>query len=415
MARIFISYRREDSGASAGRLHDRLREHFGRDNVFMDVDTIEPGLDFIEVIERTVASCDVLIALIGRQWLVLTDADGQRQLDHPEDFVRREIATALQRNIRVIPALIQDTPMPRATQLPENLQPLARRNSLELSDMHFHRDVDALIVVLDRVLGTAPSHASPAGASGTTTSLLGHGHGVAEVTEGVARQEETFATRLMRHLTNRRTLVGTSIVAVMIIGGVYLSGRIPQIALLRDVPIGCIADECSLTSAQVREIQQALCLDVINGVFDNDSRAALGEYRAGLTSRSADRRERNAPLSVAEGERLQSLGPCQSSGFLSAFERARLHESFREVSIGGDQIELRVERLQAWVKRLMGDQAPTLRGSIPTLEVRQAIESKRQGLGITTGAKDSNTAELWRRVRAGRNKDCVQNYSANNE
>ena len=82
MARIFISYRREDGSASAGRLHDRLREHFGRDNVFMDVDTIEPGLDFIEVIERTVGSCDVLIALIGRQWLVLTDADGQRRIDN---------------------------------------------------------------------------------------------------------------------------------------------------------------------------------------------------------------------------------------------------------------------------------------------------------------------------------------------
>jgi hypothetical protein len=106
MSRIFISYRREDSGASAGRLHDRLREHFGRDNVFMDIDTIEPGLDFTDVIERTVASCDVLIALIGRQWLTSTDAAGQRRLDNPEDFVRLEIAAALKRNIRVIPALV---------------------------------------------------------------------------------------------------------------------------------------------------------------------------------------------------------------------------------------------------------------------------------------------------------------------
>jgi hypothetical protein len=163
MARIFISYRREDSGASAGRLHDRLREHFGRDNVFMDIDTIEPGLDFTEVIERTVASCDVLIALIGRQWLTSTDAAGQRRLDDPEDFVRREIATALRRDIRVIPVLIQDTAMPRAANLPDDLQPLTRRNALDLSDTHFHRDVDELIVVLDRVLGVTPSPAAPAG------------------------------------------------------------------------------------------------------------------------------------------------------------------------------------------------------------------------------------------------------------
>jgi hypothetical protein len=148
---IFISYRsyrREEGGASAGRLHDRLSEHFGRDNVFIDIDTIEPVLGFVDVIERTVASCDVLIALIRRQWLTSTDAAGQRRLDNPEDFVRQEIAMALRRNIRVIPALIQDTPMPRTTDLPENLKTLTWRNALEISDTHFHRDVDQLIVVL---------------------------------------------------------------------------------------------------------------------------------------------------------------------------------------------------------------------------------------------------------------------------
>jgi uncharacterized membrane protein YtjA (UPF0391 family) len=155
MARIFISYRREEGGAAAGRLHDRLSEHFGRDNVFIDIDTIEPGLDFVDVIERTVASCDVLIALIERQWLTSTDAAGQRRLDNPEGFVRQEIAMALRRNIRVIPALIQDTPMPRTTDLPEDLKTLTRRNALEISDTHFHRDVDRLIVVLDRVLRPA--------------------------------------------------------------------------------------------------------------------------------------------------------------------------------------------------------------------------------------------------------------------
>ena len=156
MTRIFISYRRADSGASAGRLHDRLREHFGPDTVFMDIDAIEPGLDFTEVIKHAVASCDVLIALIGRQWLTSTDAAGRQQLEDPEDLVRREIATALRRNIRVIPVLIQDTPMPPAANLPDDLQPLTRRNAVELSDTHFHRDVNQLIVVLDRVLGSAP-------------------------------------------------------------------------------------------------------------------------------------------------------------------------------------------------------------------------------------------------------------------
>ena len=167
MARIFISYRREEASASAGRLHDRLREHFGRQNVFMDVDSIDPGIDFIEVIERTVGSCDVLIAFIGRQWLTIIEADGHRRIDNPEDFVRHEIATALKRNIRVIPVLIQGTSMPRAVELPDDLQPLTRRHALDLSDQHFHRDVNSLIEMLDQVLGLTPPPASQPGASST--------------------------------------------------------------------------------------------------------------------------------------------------------------------------------------------------------------------------------------------------------
>jgi hypothetical protein len=136
----------------------------------MDVDSIEPGLDFIEIIERTVGSCDVLIALIGRQWLTSTDAAGQRRLDNPEDFVRQEIATALKRNIRVIPALLQNTRMPRTEELPEVLKPLTRRNALELNDAHFHRDVDGLIETLDRVLGMTRSPSSQAGPTRTATA-----------------------------------------------------------------------------------------------------------------------------------------------------------------------------------------------------------------------------------------------------
>ena len=84
MARIFISYRRDDSGGWAGRLYDRLSQHFGRENVFMDIDTIEPGLDFVAVIEQAVGSCDALVALIGRQWLTITDA-----LDGGGSIIRR--------------------------------------------------------------------------------------------------------------------------------------------------------------------------------------------------------------------------------------------------------------------------------------------------------------------------------------
>jgi tetratricopeptide (TPR) repeat protein len=159
MARIFISYRREDSGGWAGRLYDRLSQHFGDEHVFMDIDAIEPGLDFVEVIQQAVLSCDVLIALIGRQWLKVTDATGQPRLAHPEDFVRLEIATALERNIRVIPVLVQDAPMPRSADLPDDLKSLSRRNALEISATRFHSDVDRLITVLDSVLSGATPQA----------------------------------------------------------------------------------------------------------------------------------------------------------------------------------------------------------------------------------------------------------------
>src|ERR1043166_4935681 len=93
--KIFISYRRDDSEGVAGRLFDRLATQFGREQIFMDVDAIAPGEDFIDVIERAVTSCDVLIAVIGRGWLEARDQDGRRRIDNPEDFVRVEIVAAL--------------------------------------------------------------------------------------------------------------------------------------------------------------------------------------------------------------------------------------------------------------------------------------------------------------------------------
>jgi TIR domain len=167
VSRIFISYRRDDSGVWAGRLYDRLSQRFGRENAFMNIDTIDPGLDFVEVIQEAVGSCDALIAVIGRQWLTSTDAVGQRRLDNPEDFVRVEITAALKRNIRMIPVLVQGAPMPRSTDQPGVLQSLSRRNALGISETRFHSDVDRLIEVLEPVLraievtATQPTSESP--------------------------------------------------------------------------------------------------------------------------------------------------------------------------------------------------------------------------------------------------------------
>ena len=94
MPKIFISYRRGDSAGHTGRLYDRLADHFGQDQVFMDVDTIRPGLDFVEVVQQAVADSDGLIAVIGKDWLTASDATGGRRLDQPNDMVKLEIAAA---------------------------------------------------------------------------------------------------------------------------------------------------------------------------------------------------------------------------------------------------------------------------------------------------------------------------------
>ena len=122
---IFINYRREESRWSARILRDRLCRAFDPKQIFMDIDAIALGEDFVEVIETTVAKCDVLIAVIGKNWLTSKDDQGHRRLDNPEDFVRMEIGAALKRKIRVIPVLVDGALMPRSTDLPEDLKPLS--------------------------------------------------------------------------------------------------------------------------------------------------------------------------------------------------------------------------------------------------------------------------------------------------
>ena len=150
--RIFMSYRREETAYSAAWLFDRLVGHFGRNQVFKDVDSIELGEDFVEVITTAVGACDVLLALIGHQWLTMTGQDGQRRLDDPHDFVRLEIEAALTRNVRVIPILVAGAQMPRAEELPASLAKLARRQALELSPTRFDSDTERLLRVLDRTI-----------------------------------------------------------------------------------------------------------------------------------------------------------------------------------------------------------------------------------------------------------------------
>jgi len=179
-AKVFISYRRDDSAGEAGRIQDRLEREFGHDLLFMDVDAIPLGMNFVRVLHEEVANCGVLLAVIGPNWLDLRDVNGNRRLDDPNDFVRIEIAAALQRDIPVIPILLDGAKLPKAAQLPEDLEALALRQDLNVRHTSFQNDLDRLIRQLKARLGQAAAPPAPPLPS----------EGRRKIEEGEARQRE---------------------------------------------------------------------------------------------------------------------------------------------------------------------------------------------------------------------------------
>jgi hypothetical protein len=150
-SRIFISYRHADSSAYAGRLYDRLKDRYGDERIFRDLE-MDVGIDFVERIDDTVGSCAAMVVVIGPGWLDARDAAGDRRLEDPDDYVRVEISGALRRSIRVIPVLVGEATMPGKNELPDVLRGLARRNALELSDSRWDYDVGRLMEAVDRAL-----------------------------------------------------------------------------------------------------------------------------------------------------------------------------------------------------------------------------------------------------------------------
>jgi negative regulator of sigma E activity len=164
MSSIFISYRREDSQALAGRLFDRLAARYGKDRVFRDIDAIDPGSRFSEVIKLRIAGCKALIAIIGKDWLDAKDDRARRRLDLPDDFVRAEIAEALAQNKLVIPVLVEGTMFPARNALPPEISALVDLNALPISDSRFDYDVGRLMVVVDKIIAPSSRRAPRAAA-----------------------------------------------------------------------------------------------------------------------------------------------------------------------------------------------------------------------------------------------------------
>jgi hypothetical protein len=154
--RIFISYRRRGEGAGyGGRIADKLVEHFGAEQCFRDVVSIESGVDFVQAIHEAVGACEVLIAVIGPDWTTQTNEKGRRRLDDPRDFVRLEVVAALERGIRVIPVLVGGAEMPAEGELPQVLEALSRRQAHEVTDSRWDYDAGRLVQSIE-LIGIRP-------------------------------------------------------------------------------------------------------------------------------------------------------------------------------------------------------------------------------------------------------------------
>jgi hypothetical protein len=143
--KVFLSYRRDDTGGRAGRLYDAFVTRFGNRNVFQDVNAVAPGLDFTAQLDTAIAQSDVVLVVIGRDWLGGPDQDGIRRIDRPDDFVRLEVSKALAADIRVVPVLVDAASLPPPDELPDDVSSLAHRQAVTVRDVSWHADVDELI------------------------------------------------------------------------------------------------------------------------------------------------------------------------------------------------------------------------------------------------------------------------------
>jgi TIR domain len=210
----FLSYRRDDSRHAAGRLADHLTKTFGRDQLFMDVDTIELGADFVDAVSTKVASCNALLAVIGPNWL-------QPRLDDPNDFVRIEVSAALQRDIPVIPVLVDGAQLPKAEELPEPLRPLVRRQGTRLSHERFGADAELLISSLAKIV--PPTYrASVTDHTGRTTKAPEKGRRRPEIKP----LNQPVVAASLEVIKQFLGLVGSMIFAIVIVAFVIFLGSI---------------------------------------------------------------------------------------------------------------------------------------------------------------------------------------------
>jgi hypothetical protein len=208
MACVFINYRRGDTSGEARALFNELVAIRGKDSVFMDVDTIALGRDFRQIVRERVETCDLMLALIGRDWSTVTNSSGKHRLEDSNDFVRLEIAAALKRDIPVIPVLVQGAAMPAAEQLPDEIKDFAYRNGFELSHSRWESDLQEMLKRLG-LLTARPQPTSPAKVDPAVTTS-------ADATSNTSAHGGRPERPIQKGSANKRRYIGIAAVAVAI-------------------------------------------------------------------------------------------------------------------------------------------------------------------------------------------------------
>jgi formylglycine-generating enzyme required for sulfatase activity len=216
--KIFINYRRGDDPQAVGRLFDWLQDVFKPEQLFLDVDDIGPGEDFLHVLSKRVMECDIFLAVIGKGWIDARDVVGARRLDDPNDFVRREIAAAFDQNKRVIPVLVGGASLPRAEQLPEALRALVSRNAVRLTYERFRADIEDLIRALQRAL-TEIENDNRRKAQEAEAKAWQDAH---ERAESLGRGRTEKDSRDKKTVADQRELSAEPLVAAALLGGLAL-------------------------------------------------------------------------------------------------------------------------------------------------------------------------------------------------
>ena len=211
--RVFISYRREDTGSAAGRVYDRLSRLLPKSNIFFDVNTIHGGEDFVRRIESEIGRSDVALVFIGDKWLEPADPSGRGRLWEPDDFVRAELRAALARPMLILPILVAGARMPKPAQLPEDVQPVTGKNAIPLRHESFDDDAENIVAA---VLGVSAKDRAWED-QGTLRTKIGYGIGGA-----IAASALLLVAALAHFLVLARPLsasIGGPLTTLLLIGG----------------------------------------------------------------------------------------------------------------------------------------------------------------------------------------------------